>query len=973
MVSVKLFAGTIILCVTFAIDAQAADASNTPSATTISAQIKLALKSKNDKAIREAAATLVGALNHAKTKPDVERLAKLAPALLRTLLDAADGENARSLANTAMAMREKYGKRADALAGDLINALGEVEFEAGDAQKALLRFELSRRYREEAYGLNHPLVAESLNNIAYVQQTLGDVKQARANHERSLQIRERTLPKYHKDIAESVNNLALLNGTMGNYALAETQFKRAMEMRRINPGIDSLDFAASLANLADLYISIGSYPSAEPLLRESLAVRNKKLGPRHLQIAENLNMLAFVHAAMGDNRLAEDEYRKALEVLASTVGTKHPETATVRNNLGLLMMRLGKFDAAKEHLNIALAMRRELFGDNHSRVARSLNNVAKVHLLQGELVAAASAIAEAQSIVESGSDPDAKWRVLDTASRIEDARGRRAAAIVFAKRAVNTLQSLRVELRTLDKDLQQSFVKEKGSVYRNLFEFLVAEGRLAEAQQVLVMLKQDEYFDFIQRGNNVDPRNAKAALSPTETASIARYEEVSAEIGAIANERATLRRKKNPDANDAARLMVIDEQLRIAKRTFDAVLGEIHQHFARASAERALEIGRMNLAELKAIQGTLEQLGDGTVTLHFVLLDDKVRILLTTAQLQLARESTINAQTLNRRIQSFREALQHPDRDAKFRSADLYRLLIAPVAKDLEQAGAKTLMLSLDGALRYIPFAALHDGEQYLIEKYRLTIFAEAARDKLKDKPVGEWKAAGLGMTQQVEGFSPLPSVLQELNAIVKTGKTPGGVLPGKISVDSAFSRKAVLGALEEGFPVLHIASHFVFNPGTELESFLLMGDKSRLSLKEMKDDDYDFRKVDLIALSACETAVGGGADNFGREIEGFAALVQKQGARSVIATLWQVADESTAELMALFYANRSVGHFSKAEALRQAQLTLLRGEVGSDEATSVTQRAAVTSILKTHANVKSGRYSHPFFWAPFVLTGNWL
>jgi CHAT domain-containing protein len=487
------------------------------------------------------------------------------------------------------------------------------------------------------------------------------------------------------------------------------------------------------------------------------------------------------------------------------------------------------------------------------------------------------------------------------------------------------------------------------------------------------MMKEDEYFDFIQRGDQADPRSIKAALTPTETAGTTRYEEVSAEIGAMANERAKLRRKEKPDDAEVARLVAIENELRSAKKRFDAVLGEIHHYFAHTSAERALEIGRMNLAELKAIQGTLEQLGEGTVTLHYVLLDDKVRILLTTPRIQVARESAIDLPMLNRRIQSFRENLQHPDRDAKIRAADLYRLLIAPVAKDLEQAEAKTIMLSLDGALRYLPFAALHDGEKFLIEKYRLTLFAEAARDKLKDKPVAEWRAAGLGMTQSVEGFSPLPSVAEELNAIVRTGTSLTGVIPGRISLDRAFSRKAVLGALDEGFPVLHIASHFVFKPGTELESFLLMGDKSRLSLKEMKEDDYDFRKVELIALSACETAVGGGADNFGREIEGFAALVQKQGARSVMATLWQVADESTAELMALFYANRSAGHLSKAEALRQAQLTLLRGEVGSDEATTVTQRAAVSSALKIHSNVKSGRYSHPYFWAPFILTGNWL
>jgi CHAT domain-containing protein len=240
-------------------------------------------------------------------------------------------------------------------------------------------------------------------------------------------------------------------------------------------------------------------------------------------------------------------------------------------------------------------------------------------------------------------------------------------------------------------------------------------------------------------------------------------------------------------------------------------------------------------------------------------------------------------------------------------------------------------MLSLDGALRYLPFAALHDGERYVVERYRLALFSEAARDKLKDDPSAEWRAAALGMTEAAEGFSALPGVAAELRSIVRTAQYSGGVLAGRIELDRAFSRTALLGALDEGFPVLHVASHFVFSPGTELESFLLLGDKTRLSLKEMKDDDYDFRSVELVTLSACETAVGGGADHFGREIEGFATLVQKQGARSVMATLWKVGDDSTALLMRMFYAARSSGGLSKAEALRQAQLALLRGKVDTD------------------------------------------
>jgi CHAT domain-containing protein len=162
--------------------------------------------------------------------------------------------------------------------------------------------------------------------------------------------------------------------------------------------------------------------------------------------------------------------------------------------------------------------------------------------------------------------------------------------------------------------------------------------------------------------------------------------------------------------------------------------------------------------------------------------------------------------------------------------------------------------------------------------------------------------------------------------------------------------------SLQNGHPILHIASHFVFRPGTEAHSFLLLGDGERLTLSRTKAERFDFTQIDLITLSACETGLGGGRDAQGEEIEGLGALVQKQGARGVVATLWPVADESTALLMQRFYRLREEEQLTKAEALRQARLVLIRG------ATAPKAQPA-----------PSVDYSHPYFWASFILMGNWL
>jgi CHAT domain-containing protein len=128
-------------------------------------------------------------------------------------------------------------------------------------------------------------------------------------------------------------------------------------------------------------------------------------------------------------------------------------------------------------------------------------------------------------------------------------------------------------------------------------------------------------------------------------------------------------------------------------------------------------------------------------------------------------------------------------------------------------------------------------------------------------------------------------------------------------------------------FPLIHIASHFSFRPGDSLKSFLLLGDGKPLTIEKLRAIPNLFSGVDLLALSACETGVGE-KDAEGREVEGFGVLAQRKGAKAVLATLWPVADESTAKLMREFYRLRETQKgMNKAEALRQAQLTLLTGK----------------------------------------------
>lgn len=281
------------------------------------------------------------------------------------------------------------------------------------------------------------------------------------------------------------------------------------------------------------------------------------------------------------------------------------------------------------------------------------------------------------------------------------------------------------------------------------------------------------------------------------------------------------------------------------------------------------------------------------------------------------------------------------------------------MADELAAANAKTLMLSLDGILRYLPFAVLHDGKEFLIERYAINMQTLAVRYDLKDQPKEKWQVAGFGVSQAADvvdpvttkpiRFDPLPFVTTELKALIRQNDEDEGLLPGEIYLDDAFSKQKLTKVLsrEQSSPVIHIGSHFELRPGDNSRSFLLLGNNTILTMAEVYDENMDFAGIDLVTLSACDTAMGeNNVLSNGAEIENFGALVQRQGAKSVMATLWPVIDESTSLFMKRFYQLREQNKLTKAEALRQAQLSMI---------------------------TSGDKFAHPYYWAPFVLMGNWL
>ena len=378
-----------------------------------------------------------------------------------------------------------------------------------------------------------------------------------------------------------------------------------------------------------------------------------------------------------------------------------------------------------------------------------------------------------------------------------------------------------------------------------------------------------------------------------------------------------------------------------------------------------------------AFQGTLTKLGHGAVVLEYFMSPGEVNIILTTPSGPVPTSTKISAKELNRQIRDFRVALSDSRKNPLPMAQSLYKVLVQPIAPALEAAHAKTLMLVLHDTLRYVPFAALHDGKGYLIESMAVVNVNQAARDKLVSKPQADWQVWGLGVTKPGADYPALPFAGEELNDIK-------AALGGKsqVKLDQDFTESGLRSGLGGTFQVIHIASHFEFIPGSVDRSVLLLGDGKRMSLSEIRNK-LNFNGVELLTLSACETAVGDDSlAEDGSEVEGLARVAQDKGAMSVIATLWPVADESTATLMSALYQAHKNDHVDKAEALRMAQLTLLRGTAmgaapsGGEEQRGLARKedsSAGSGASRATAANSGGRYAHPFYWAPFILMGNWL
>ena len=823
--------------------------------------------------------------------------------------------------------------------------------------------------REKLVGKNHQDYLSTLSNVA-------DSAYSRGDYASALELSTEVIAGYRRLDGEKSANMASALSTLANIYEKTGRFSEALAARQKTQqiietiaGADSSNAASNRGKIAKIYIQLGDYQRAEPLLEAQLAARIKLYGLNDSSTAAALIETGDVLFRTKRQDLALRRYEQALKINESVYGN---DSVAVSKTLGYIAeyyLEKKQYAKALPMLEQSYAIDTKLLGPMHPNTAASLNNLAAVYYAAGEEERSLPLVLRAALVAQVNGNPRTSATYLMNLTRNYAYLNQRPSAIIFGKQAINLFQKIRGQSQGLDQALQKTLLQSNLKSYRFVADLLTQEGRLAEAQEVLAMLKEEEYFDFIRRDASDKPVTTLSKITPAEAPWLDRYNQIGTDIARIARELGELRQASG-DVDGKSKKLEAD--LSIANAAFDRITGDMLKAF---KDNKARQMTSQKIEAQGALQETLGELGKGVALVQYLVLPSRVGIILTTSGVQIARESVIEEEALNKKVAAYREAVFNPKIDPTPLAQELYQLLIAPISKDLQAGQIKTLMLSLDGTLRYLPFAALHDGERYLIERTQLALYNDAARDKLKDKASTNMRVWGMGLTKAVSGFTALAGVKGELDAIVSNDG-----IKGQIYLDDAFTEQALQTGLTQKFPVLHIASHFKFSPGTEADSFLLMGDGSKLSLRDIRTK-YRFAGVDMLTLSACETAFGGGQDANGREIEGFATLAQNRGAKSVLATLWPVADQSTSHLMQTLYRSRGKEQLSKAAALQKAQLSLLRGfdKAGASVVEEDNWRSASRPAVRGGAGLPAfavrtdAPHAHPYYWAPFILMGNWL
>jgi CHAT domain-containing protein/Tfp pilus assembly protein PilF len=823
--------------------------------------------------------------------------------------------------------------------------------------------------------------ASTLDNLGRAWSDMGDGKQALDNFNQALLI--------FRNLGERNGEALVLNDTGPAYAaLGQKQkaldaYNQALSLWR-EVG-NRQGEALTLNNMGRLYNDLGQHQTALDYYNQALPIW-REVGS-HSGEALALSDIGRAYADLGQPAKALDFQTQALPIYRQT-GSRRGE-AMVLNNLGRDHSDMNDAQQAYDLELQALVIWREVKDQRDE--AQDLMTIAWAYseLKQPEL-SLASALA-ALGLAKATADPQIEGNIENSIMIGFRKQNRPEEAIFFGLLAVNDYEQIRKNILGMDKEVQAGFAQSRSSAYRMLAELLVESGRIGQAEQILDLLKEQELQDVVTTAvpgssAGIEPLKLSPAQRDVEDA-LPDLERKARVIEEASLAYAQIQAEPSRTTVDEAQLKALSATMQQQGSGIQSVLTD--KIFPELDAQSAP--GHAAADNTKSLlQAALSKLGPRVMGIRVLLGDDHAYAIVVMANSRKAVVLPASSADIRTKALEALKAVGSPSSDPRPQLNQLYSMVVAPIESQLEplqsvpgpKGSVPTLLWSLDDALRYVPMGALYDGKQYLVERFHNVLFTPESYGHIADSPLqggAPPSALAMGLSKSYNGLPALPGVIPELDSIVHDPSDPAshGPMQGKLLPDERFTLanlKSDLGA-GNNFSVVHIASHFVLIAGSGDEPFLMMGGDNtgdpsgfEWNLSAMENSDVAFHGTQLLTLSACSTAKDYKSRN-GLEMDSLGMIAQQKDAEAVLATLWDVNDLSTSHIMSDFYA-RWVRYptSGKAEALRQAQLAFIHG--GGAVPGGGTGRGFETED-QTSAPSSLG-YAHPYYWAPFVLIGNY-
>ncbi|MBD2546653.1 MULTISPECIES: CHAT domain-containing protein [Planktothricoides] len=794
-----------------------------------------------------------------------------------------------------------------------LHRIGGVYNKLANYEAALNFYQAALRIRESLQDRSG--IGSSLNSIGGIYFQMGQYDTAIEVFQAAIAIREELGDRL--GVSRTLNNIASLYQYQGKYGQAVKFYQQALEIFQFLE--QPSEIAAVLNNIGLIHHHLGQYDLALEFYQKTLAMR-QKINDR-LGQGETLNNIGLVYYFKQEYQPALDFYQQAL-AWRREIGDRQGIGQTL-NNLGLLYNDMGEYAQALELLNQALNIYQEI--DNQASEARTLDSLGTTYKNLGDFQQARKYYFSALRIHQAISDRRSSRITLSNLGDLLLQENQIELAIIFYKQSVNITEEIRQDLQTLSLEQQRAYSETISNTYRTLADLLLQKGRIREAQRVLDLLKIQELDNYL---HNV-PGNAETAEG----------------IELL------------PQEQDLFNFVQKDRRIVEQFTQFiqsPALINRISQ-VNRITQGESLDIQNFN-----SLQQRLGNVSKTAAILYPLVLSDRLELVLVIPDYPPIHRSVPVTQTeLEQGIKNFLVSLTSPLQRRRINLANqsgkqLYDWLIKPIENDLALLKVDTIIYAPDGQLRYIPLAALYDGDRWLIERFRVNNITAASLTNFDPQVMGKIKMFAAAFTQGSYQFNLGGSQLN-LSGLEFAGEEVANIakiIPNTRSLfNHNFNLKATLPQELNQYNIVHLATHAAFIDGQPEESFILLGDGSRITLRDL--ETWSLPNVQLMVLSACQTAVGEFLGN-GQEILGFGYQMQKAGVKAAIASLWSVDDRATQELMTEFYHQFSTGTVTKAEALRQAQLSLITNSNSEDNNPQ-----------------HNPQFKHPYYWSSFILIGN--